>query len=399
MTNAERFVFLESRRIGIGGSDAGSLLSNQITVEYGCERALWARLSGIPPDNPERETEPMIMGSLLEPWVARAYSDATGRQVEEVGLKKHAEHDSLQVHVDRLICPTIEDRRTTKGVLEIKTVGTEMMRKIQEDGLPIDYLLQWEHGAACYDIDWGAFAICERDDLLPLVVIELSAIIAGNPIPKLPRKPKILHFEMKANSEIRKKIEEYGPKFWATLNNEELAPPRLEPEDPRCGRCPRRIWCQGAALLEGIEPETNIPRRPDLGLLVEEYRTNMNLMESCEDLVAETENKFRKAMGRQTAVKVPVVTGGSTEWKNVLYRHRQGSERVDGRSMAVQYDTLRRAVIAAAVPGSEIIPPSSEFIRKGMPSRPLRLSAVLPVKAKKSGEVPEIDGPEDFQEK
>lgn len=389
MTPQEQFRL--ARLQGIGGSDIGSLLSNQIKVEYGCERSLWARLSGIPPDNPESETEPMTLGTLLEPWVARAYADLTGRQVESVGLKKHPAQASLQVHVDRLIHPAPGDQRTDDGVLEIKAVGREMMRKVQDDGLPIDYVCQLSHGMLCHELNWGAFAIATREDLLPLVAIEQAALLTGDPMPKIARRAKILHFEMPRSADICQAIEEYGPKFWATVGDAAKAPPRLDPEDPRCGRCVRRNWCQGAAVMEGIEPETHIPRRLDLSLLVDEYRNNMALLEQCLALVAETESKFKTALGKTTAVKVPVPTEKGIEWKNVIYRPRRGAERVDGRQMAVQYDWLRRSAIEAKLPGAGLVAPSAEYIKTGIQSRPLLLSALLPKKPKAPGEVPETD--------
>lgn len=387
MTTA-RAEFVNSRQLGIGGSDIGSLLSNRIDVEYGCERNLWARLSGIPTDHPENETELMTLGNILEPFVARAYSDLTGRRVEEVGLQRHAVHPSLQVHADRIIWPAAGDEHETPGVLEIKAVGREMMRKINEQGMPVDYVLQLNHGMLCHGVTWGEFAIGTREDLLPLVAIELTARMAGNPMPKLPRQPKIVHFEMRRDPDICAAIEEYGPMFWETVGaGEEMAPPRLEPEDPRCGRCPRKIWCQGAALMEGIEPESYIPQRPELLPLVEQYRVSMALLEQCQAVVKETEDGFRAALDKTTAVRVPV---GDT-WKNIIYRIRKGGQRVDGRAMAVQYDTLRRGAIAAGLPGAELTPPSSEYARTGGPSRPLLLSALLPKKAKGKGEVHEYD--------
>jgi hypothetical protein len=396
MTHNERTIFLESRKRGVGGSDTASLLSNQIQVEYGCERNLWARLSNVPADNPDVETEPMSLGNVCEPYVRRAYSDKTGRRVEQFGLKKHDTVESLQYHDDGLIYPAPDDVRKSNGVLEIKAVGREMMRKINEDGLVIDYVLQAEAGAAAHDLDWSSFAVGMREDLLPLIAIEQAAIIAGQPMPKLPRRPKILHFDLDANPDTRKAIEEYAPKFWATIGDESKSPPRLDPDDHRCQRCVRKNWCQGKALMESVQPENNIPRRGDLAPLVEEYRTNIAILKEVEELVEATEKKWKEALGPVTAVKVQV----EDDWKNVIWRIRKGAERVDGRAMAVVYDQIRRAAIAAGLAGADLTPPSSEFEKQGAPSRPLLLSSLLPKKPKKKGEVPEVDGPdEDFSDK
>lgn len=392
MTGAERIAFVASRQHGIGGSDIGSLLSNQVPVEYGCERNLWARLSEIPSDNPDAETEPMTLGTICEPYIRRAYSELTGRRIEQFGLKKHGSVASLQYHDDGIIHPCVNDTRDKPGVLEVKALGWEMMSKVKESGLPADYVMQENAGMANHDLQWGSFAVAVRDDILPLIAIEQAAILAGEPIPKLPRAPKVTHFEVERDENIITAIEEYAPKFWRTVGDESKAPPRLEPEDPRCGRCVRKIWCQGAALMAGIKPENDIPRRHDLAPLVEEYRANVALLKQCEALIGETEGKFKAALGLVTAIQVSV----DGKWKNIIYRIRAGGERVDGRMMSLQYDALRRAAIEAGVPGADAVPPSSEFSRKGMPSRPLLLKSLLPKEAKKKGEVNELDAPESF---
>ena len=390
-TSAEREIFLESRRHGIGGSDLGSLLSGIIPVEYGCQRSLWARLSGVPTDDPDVETEPMALGNICENPIRRAYSDQTGWRVEVFGLKKHESVASLQYHDDGIIYPAVDDKRSAPGTLEVKAVGRQMMYKMNESGIIIDYLLQVMGGIAAHGHDWGAFAVGVREDILPLIAIEQAAQIAGVPMPKLPRRFKITHFEVERDEEIIGAIESEAPRFWATIGDESKAPPRLEPEDPRCGRCPRAIWCQGKALMESVEPEQGIPRRPELGRLVEEYRTNKALLKDAEELVAATEAKFKEALGGVAAVQVPVDRG----WKNVIYRIRAGGTRVDGRAMAISYDQIRRAAIEAGVAGAELTPPSSDYEKKIAPSRPLLLASLLAKEKKKKGEVPEVDSVED----
>lgn len=385
MNTKERDAFLQSRQRGIGGSDIGSMLSNVITVEYGCERNLWARLSGVPEDNPERASEPQILGTILEPYIRRAYEDQTGRRVEQAGLTKHPSITSLQYHDDGVIYPAVGDTRTTRGVLEVKGIGRDMMRKVNEQGLCIDYVLQVQAGIANLDTQWGAFAVAVREDIMPLVVIEQAAILAGESSPVLPRQLRIEHFEVERNPDITGLIEDYAPKFWATVGNHAQAPKRMEPEDPRCSRCVRKNWCQGAAIMESVEPEAEIPKRTDLDPLIEEYKINVGLLEQCEELVTATERKIKDALGGTQAVKVQV----GEDWKNIIYRLRNGARRVDGRSMAVAYDSLRRLVIQAGLPGSELVPGSGHFFRQGGPSRPLLLAGVLPKKDKGVGELDE----------
>lgn len=386
-TTQEQSEFMASRMEGIGGSDIGSLLSSQIEVEYGCERRLWYRLSGYPADGAENQTEPMLLGNILEDSIRRAYSDRTGRRVDQVGLKKHPTISCLQYHDDGLIHPGHDDPRSTNGVLEVKAVGREMMAKVNERGLPIDYICQLAGGQASHSLEWGEFAVGTREDLLPLVAIELSARLSGQPIPEIPRQPKIVHFEMERQTAIIELIENYAPKFWLTLKDESKIPPRLEPESPRCGRCQYQNSCQGAAVMAGIEPELSIPRRNDLNPLINEYQTRSALLEEATALVKETQDKFRAELGATTAVKVQI----DGKWKNILYRLTKGRQSIDGPRLAAQYDALRRAAIDAGLIGAELTPPSGTFMSNGMPFRTLRLSSVLPKKENKKGEVSETE--------
>ena len=396
-TPKEQSDFMASRQNMIGGSDIGSLLSNQIPVEYGCERRLFYRLSDYPPDGPDTSTEPMMLGNILEDAVRKGFENATGARVDVVGLTKHPTIDFLQYHDDGIIHPHVDSGRKTHGVLEVKAVGREMMAKINADGLPLDYVGQLAGGQASHRLEYGAFAVGMREDLLPLVAIELASRLAGHPIPELPRQPKIVHFEMPRLDDIINLIESYAPKFWSTLKDESKIPPRLEPESARCQRCSYRVRCHGEAIMASVQPEVHIPRRRDLDPLIEEYRDRRNLLEESEALVTETEEKFKALLGKQTAIQVPILIDGKEKWKNILWRLSKGRETVDGRRMAAQYDMLRRSAIESGVPGAELVPPSSRFINVGMPSRPLRLSGILPPKPKKKGEVPEMDE-ESFEE-
>lgn len=384
--------FVASRLQGIGGSDIASLLSNDIEVEYGCRRRLWYRLSEYPADGADESTEPMQLGSLLEKYVLRAYSDKTGRPLEQFGLKKHPAISCLQYHDDAIAFPAMGE--TGKRVVECKAIGREMMAKVNAEGLCIDYVLQAQGGMACHGLELADFAVGMREDMLPLVAIELTARLAGEQIPLVPRQPKIVSFPVERSQRIVDLIETTAPKFWETLRDEKNIPPRLDIEDPRCGRCAYKVGCQGAALMASVQPEHSIPRRSDLLPIVEEYKSRKALESEVEALVTETENKFRQIFGSQTAFQVPVERDGKTAWKNILYRITKGRETIDGQRLLAAYGALRRAAVDAKVPGVELTPALDEFIRKGLPYRGLRLSAVLPKKEKKKGEVPETDGEE-----
>lgn len=398
MTAAERSSFLLARRGGVGGSDAASLLSPFIEVEYGCRRRLWYDKSGFTPDDPDAQTEFTMLGNILEPYIRAAYQYETGRTVEEVSRITHPTIPCLGINVDGIIHPAPDDTRTTNGTLEVKAVGKQMMRKMSSDGICVDYLCQLNAGMSCNGHTYGAFSVGVREDIIPLVAIQQAAQLTGEPPPYIPRRAKIEYFEMERSPEICEMIEREAPLFWETLSDESRIPSRLDPEDPRCGRCAYQVRCQGAAVYEGAGNEIDIPRRPDLLPLAAEYRERAEMLEAAESLVKETQNKFRAALDTVTAVKLPVLIDGVEKWKNVLYRVRKGGEYVDGKALSHQYEALREAAIKAGLPGVELTAPTKAFSRKGMPSRPLLLKGLLPPKPKKRGETPEVDGAEDEDE-
>ena len=226
MTESERLAFVQSMSTGIGGSSIASLLQPYMDVEYGCQRRLFYRLSKIEADYPELENEPMALGSVLEAPVAQSYANITGRTLEEVGLKKHGKHESLQVHIDRLIHP--DAARDTKGVYEGKAVGDQMANKIRDEGLISDYLLQGNHGALCHDLSWGVFCIGRRSQFAPWYLVQVMARIEGRTPPPL-REPRPVFFEFERNDDICEAILRVGPEFWGSLSRGCLSRPGVGP--------------------------------------------------------------------------------------------------------------------------------------------------------------------------
>jgi hypothetical protein len=386
MTQSEREAFVKSLSTGIGGSSIASLLQPYIPVEYGCQRKLWYRLSGVEPNYPELETEPMALGTILEAPVATAYSNLTGRKLEEVGLKKHVEHESLQVHIDRLIHPVVGDSHDTQGVYEGKAVGDEMFRKVSDTGLPADYLLQGQHGVLCHDLSWGAFAVGRRSQFAPYYLIQVMAKIDGRTPPPL-KEPRPIYFEFERDKGICDAILRVGPEFWLTLKDESKIPDRLEPDDHRCEGCGWRLQCQGAALLESVSPEDN-PKKPPLmdglGPLIAELRErHVAVLKAIED-EEETEQVIKMMLRDKQAVSVMVPDeDGELKRKNLIYRIRQGTRRLKGERIAPSYTLLRNLAIENKWPGAELTPALEGCYEAGMPSRPLLTAYVLPKKKKK----------------
>ena len=111
----------------IGPSEVGSL----------CDRRLGYRLSGIPKCNVDFDPWPSIMGTAIHSWLdasMQAYMRNTGSQawLTETRVKVsefvHGRADLYQ--------------RDRKSVVDYKTAGPDVMRKVAKEGPPIGYQIQ-----------------------------------------------------------------------------------------------------------------------------------------------------------------------------------------------------------------------------------------------------------------
>jgi CRISPR/Cas system-associated exonuclease Cas4 (RecB family) len=399
VTSESRKLFLSERTRGIGGSSAAALLADTIETQYACKRELYYRHSGAKPDFPDEENEAMRLGTIGEAYVARAYERQTGRRMEKEGLRKHSVHESMQVHADPIVYPGFESSRQGRGVSEIKVVGRQMIRKVKEEGLPVEYLCQIFHGIACYeDVDWGVFILACREDIVPLIAIEQEARLNGEEPPAM-REPKLHWFEVerKDGQTIIEALEKEAPRFWASLKDPEQIPARLASESSQCQRCAFRVSCQGSALRQSVDEEDDPkhpPLREEFSPLVDELRARHAATVAAEELEQETLEVIKIMMARESAISVMVPDeNGEMKRRNIIYRIRDGARRLKADRIVPQYVQLRKAAIEAGVPGAELAPPIGEMYDIGALSRPLLTAAVLP-KKKKAEVVPEQDAVE-----
>jgi putative phage-type endonuclease len=164
--------WLAARRTGIGGSDAPVVVGES---PYRSAYELWAEKLGLvepPPESPV-----MTWGRRLEPVVAAAYTEATGRRLRRVTrLLRHRERPWQLASIDREV---IGERR----LVEIKT--TRSSRWDGADPVPGDVLAQVEHYLSVTGYDVADVAVLiggsdlrvieiERDDAYIRDLIELE---------------------------------------------------------------------------------------------------------------------------------------------------------------------------------------------------------------------------------
>ena len=114
----DRQQWLSVRQGGIGSSDAAAAVG---LCPYKSQLELWMEKIGRTPaeDAPPGMDDPRYWGTLLEPYVAVAYSQQTGRKVRKVNaVLQHPTFPYMLANIDREVvgCPEVQ-------ILECKTAG------------------------------------------------------------------------------------------------------------------------------------------------------------------------------------------------------------------------------------------------------------------------------------
>ena len=138
----DRQQWLSVRQGGIGSSDAAAAVG---LCPYKSQLELWMEKIGRTPaeDAPPGMDDPRYWGTLLEPYVAVAYSQQTGRKVRKVNaVLQHPTFPYMLANIDREVvgCPEVQ-------ILECKTAG-EWGSKLWQGGVPEYIQLQVQHQLA-----------------------------------------------------------------------------------------------------------------------------------------------------------------------------------------------------------------------------------------------------------
>lgn len=152
---AKKAGWLETRRTGIGGSEAAAVLG---LCPWLTPYALWAQKTGLI-DPPARESILMEWGKKLEPLVAEAYAQETGRKLLNYGefhVFRNSRHPFLVCTADRGIREI--PGKSGKGILEIKTTNAFRAHDWDEEVPPV-CRIQIQHNLLVTDRSWGSAAV------------------------------------------------------------------------------------------------------------------------------------------------------------------------------------------------------------------------------------------------
>ena len=138
----DRQQWLSVRQGGIGSSDAAAAVG---LCPYKSQLELWMEKTGRTPteQEPPGMDDPRYWGTLLEPYVAVAYSQQTGRKVRKVNaVLQHPTFPYMLANIDREVVGSPDVQ-----ILECKTAG-EWGSKRWQDGVPEYIQLQVQHQLA-----------------------------------------------------------------------------------------------------------------------------------------------------------------------------------------------------------------------------------------------------------
>ena len=162
MTEAD---WLQFRKTGIGGSDAGTIMG---VNPYKTRRELFFDKTGVKPVNTSlKSTLPLRFGHALENTVAEEFSIKTGLRVYEIKeMYQHPLHPIMQGNIDRFV----DFPDGTVGILECKTANPESKFKWADGAIPFCYECQVRHYMCVMNID-TAYIACLFDNNTDNMVI------------------------------------------------------------------------------------------------------------------------------------------------------------------------------------------------------------------------------------
>lgn len=133
-----RETWLRHRRNSIGGSDAAAILGLN---SYSSPYTVWADKVGLLPE--KEDNEAMRLGRDLEDYVARRFTEATGKKVRRWNaIIQNPMYPWAHANVDRMVVG--ED-----AGLECKTTSALSLKKFKNGEYPANYYVQCVHYLAC----------------------------------------------------------------------------------------------------------------------------------------------------------------------------------------------------------------------------------------------------------
>lgn len=250
----EKDDWLKYRRCGLTGTDIASIAG---VNKYAGGTHVWLDKKG--QLEPIEQNEAMHWGTIIEPIIAKEFSNRTGLKIQNVNvILQHKEYEFALGNIDRLVT----DENGEKGILEIKTASEYIKSDWDDDKVPPKYMLQLQWYMFVTGVNYGYFA----------------ALIGGN---------KYIQKYVKRDDELIEMLLEICKKFW----NENILkniPPIVDGNDST-----KELLTN--MYPESVENEILLPYEAgELIVELEEYKVKAKELDF---EITERENKLKQFLG------------------------------------------------------------------------------------------------------
>ena len=158
--NLSREKWLESRRVGIGGSDAAAVCGLN---PWKSALSVYMEKLGAAPERDD--TEAMRQGRDLEDYVASRFEEATGKRTERVNaILQHPDYPWMVANIDRRVVGEVAGA-------ECKTTAAWNEKEFDEE-IPLAYQLQCFHYMAVTGADYWYLPVLFLNKAFKVYLIE-----------------------------------------------------------------------------------------------------------------------------------------------------------------------------------------------------------------------------------
>lgn len=298
----DRIEFLKRRKTGIGSSDAAAVMG---LSKWRTPYDVWK----------DKTTEEVIddsndtleLASHLEDYVARKYAEATGHNVRRWNTELVCdEFPFLKANIDREI---MLDKRGV-GILECKALSHFYFKKVVEQGLPDEYIIQIQHQYLCDSKNkykWAAFAILDRDS------------------------GKMLTFEVEPEAGLQTQICDICIPFWKEYVEKRVPPP-----------AEKKVAFDANTLPKYNGTVTNLTEDTELADLIKTYNDQNEMLSEVQELVDQTKKMIADKMEASKSEAADAI--GARIYYRRTIRHTLDGKRIAKEIPAVYMKYLKESV-------------------------------------------------------
>lgn len=254
----DREKWLAVRNLGIGGSDAGTIMGLN---PYKSLYQLWMEKTG-------QAEAPDLSGNQFVYWgikneanISDWFAETTGKKVERCGTLRSISHPFMLANVDRIVVGE-------NAGLEIKTAGVSQYKQWADDNVPDAYYCQCLHYMAVTGADYWYIAV----------------LLGGN-------ESKWKRIER--NEEDIKTLIEAEKEFW------DLVQTKTAPPVDGALSCSQAL---AARYADSRDEEIMLPEEADT--LIASINSDTEIMDKLKEQISLNQNRLKEMLGEAEAGRI-----------------------------------------------------------------------------------------------